>query len=31
VRALLIDGAGPLFLRDLPAALGRVERHLGLA
>lgn len=33
VRALLTDGAGPLFLaeRDLCAALGRVERHLGLA
>jgi hypothetical protein len=32
-RALLTDGAGPLFVaeRDLPAVLGRVERHLGLA
>jgi hypothetical protein len=32
VRALLTDGGGPLFVadRDLPAALARVERRLGL-
>jgi hypothetical protein len=33
LRALVTDGAGPLFVPgdDLPAALGRVERALGLS